>query len=290
MAYGLWLKIDYANLRLSGLGLMAENHKSEFSLVRYMPDVLKGEFVNIGLVMRDTASSFADVCFTRDWRRVLCMDPDADIELLSALEDELRRALHSSAELDQVFLFQKLPDWASNAIQLTPMQGVLTESPAAEIGRLAEMYCEPSRRARRREISGRQGIYTAMRDSFQQAGIWDLMRKRIPVEQYTRKGDPLKLDCGYRPNGVVHLFHAVSLTTSVDSATLLALSYPKICEGIARVENAKTSLTAIVEDNLDRSDDAIGFALDTLTDASILVATTSDLPHIAQRARRDMRV
>jgi hypothetical protein len=266
------------------------SQQCEFFLLRYMPNAANGEFANIGVLVRDAAGTFADVRFTRDWRRVRCMDPDADIELLSALEDELRRVLRSPAELDQVFLFQKLPDWASNAIQLTPMQGVLTDSPAAEIGRLAEMYCESPRRAGRREISSRQAIYTAMRDSFQQAGVWDLMRKRIPVEQYTRNGDPLKLDCGYRPNGVVHLFHAVSLATSVDSATLLALSYPKIREGIARVENAKTSLTAIVEDNLDRSDDAIGFALDTFTDVSILVATTSDLPQIAQRARMELRV
>ncbi len=269
---------------------MAELSQCDFFTIRYVPDVLKGEFVNIGVLLRERSSGFADVRITRDFRRLLCIDRDVDLDYIVALEDELRRALHSAAEFDQVFLFQRLADWASNAIQLTPMQGVLTDSPTAEIGRLAEMYCEPPRRAGRREISGRQAIYTAMRDSFQQAGVWELMRKRIPVEQYTRKGDPLKLDCGYRPNGVVHLFHAVSLTTSVDSATLLALSYPKIRKGIARVENAKTSLTAIVEDNLDRNDDAVGFALDTFTDASILVATTSDLPQIAQRAKVDMRV
>jgi Protein of unknown function (DUF3037) len=269
---------------------MAELSQCEFFLLRYMPNAANGEFANVGVFVRDTAGTFTDVRFTRDWRRVLCMDPDADIELLSALEDELRRALRSQAELDQVFLFQKLPDWASNAIQLTPMQGVLTDSPAAEIGRLAEMYCESPRRAARREISGRQAIRIAMRDSFQQAGIWNLLRHDIPVELYTRKGDPLKIDCGYRPNGIVHLLHGVSLTTSVDSAVLLASRYPQIRDGIARLENAKTTLTAIVEDDLDRKDDAVAFAFDTLADASIFVATTSDLQDVAQRIRREMRM
>lgn len=269
---------------------MAETHQSAFFLVRYMPDLSKGEFVNIGVVLLDEPSAFADVRFTRDWRRVRCLDPDADVEVLEALEGELRAALRSAAELDRVFLFQKLPDWASNALQLTPMQGVLTESPAAEIGRLAEMYCESGRRAGRREMSGRHVIHQAMRSSFEQAGVWNLMRKRIAVAQYTHKGDPLKLDCGYRPNGVVHLFQAVSLATDVDSAKVLAFSYPQVREGIARLENAKTSLTAIVEDDLDLGDESVGFALETFEKTSIMVASVSELPGIAERARQELRV
>ena len=268
---------------------MANTHQCEFFVVRYVPDLAKGEFVNIGVVLRDGVGEFADVKLTRDWRRVRCLDADADVELLAALEEELRNALRSEAELDRVFLFQKLPDWASNALQLTPMQGVLTDSPQAELGRLAEMYCE-ARRGGKRDLSGRQVIFNAMRDSFTQAGVWELMRKKIPVAQYTHKGDPLKLDCGYRPNGVVHLLHAVSLATDVDSAKVLAFSYPQIREGIARLENAKTSLTAVVEDRLDRGDEAIGFALDTFEKTDILVATTSELPQIAERARVEMRV
>lgn len=268
---------------------MAKTQQCEFFVIRYVPDLAKGEFVNIGVVLRDGSGEFADVKLTRDWRRVRCLDADADVELLEALEGELRSALRSEAELDRVFLFQKLPDWASNALQLTPMQGVLTDSPQAEIDRLAEIYCE-TRRGGRREQSGRQVIFNQMRDSFVQAGVWELMRKRIPVAQYTHKGDPLKLDCGYRPNGVVHLFHAVSLATDVDSAKVLAFSYPQIKDGIARVENAKTSLTAIVEDNLDRGDEAIGFALATFEKTNILVATASELPQIAEQARVEMRV
>lgn len=269
---------------------MANSHQSEFFLVRYMPDLLKGEFVNIGVALVDAESSFAGVRFTQDWRRVRCMDADADVEYLAALEEELRKALRSAAELDRVFLFQKLPDWASNALQLTPMQGVITDSPQAELGRLLEMYCESPRRPGHRDLSGRQLIFNAMRDNFTQAGVWDMMRKRIPVAQYTHKGDPLKLDCGYRPNGVVHLFQAVSLATDVDSAKVLAFSYPQIREGIARLEGAKTSLTAIVEDKLDRGDEAIGFALDTFARTSILVATTSELPEIAERTRKELRI
>ncbi len=49
----------------------------EFFLLRYVPDVVKGEFVNIGVLLRETAGSrqagrqaWAQVRFTRDWSRV----------------------------------------------------------------------------------------------------------------------------------------------------------------------------------------------------------------------------
>ncbi len=262
-------------------------HQCDFYVLRYVPDLVKGEFVNIGVVL--LGDDFSDVKMTRDWRRVRCMDAEADLELLAALEEELRSALRSSAVLDQVFLFQKLPDWASNALQLTPIQGVLTDSPEAELGRLVEMYCE-AKRGGKRDLSGRQMIYNAMRESFTNAGVWDLMRQRIPVAQYTYKGDPLKLDCGYRPNGTVHLFHSVSLKTDVDAAKVLAFSYPQIREGIARLEHAKTTLTAVVEDGLNRGDEAVGFALETFEKTEIIVATVSDLPAIAEVARVELRV
>ena len=51
---------------------MAERLQCEFSLIRYVPDVVKGEFVNIGVVLRNAGG--AEVRFTRDWARVRCMD------------------------------------------------------------------------------------------------------------------------------------------------------------------------------------------------------------------------
>ena len=38
------------------------------------------------------AAAAAEVRFTRDWRRVRCLDPDADTALLEGMESELRQA------------------------------------------------------------------------------------------------------------------------------------------------------------------------------------------------------
>ena len=63
----------------------------EFFLIRYVPDVVKGEFTNIGVVLREASASGGGpvVRFTRDWSRVRCMDAEADTGLLEALEGEI---------------------------------------------------------------------------------------------------------------------------------------------------------------------------------------------------------
>ncbi len=85
---------------------MADFRQCDFFLLRYVPDVVKGEFVNVGVVLLENASGdggpsagsgqvFTDVRFTRDWRRVRCLDPEVDIELMESYEAELRRLLES---------------------------------------------------------------------------------------------------------------------------------------------------------------------------------------------------
>ncbi len=80
------------------------------------------------------------------------------------------------------------------------------------------------------------------------------MRQDIAVAPYTKPGDPLKIDCGYRPNGVIHLFHALSLATDVNSAKVLAFSYSDMRDGLSNAEHAMSDLTVVTEDQLDASD------------------------------------
>ena len=273
---------------------MAEKRQCEFFLLRYVPDAVKDEFVNIGVVLMEAGDppGFADLRFTTDWSRVRCLDAAADIEMLEAAEAELRKGLQQS-QASRDDLLKRIHASFSNTLQLSPVKVCLAESPREELGRLAEMYLESrrGREERARAAAGRQAIFQSMRAAFEHAGVWRLpqMRKRIAVAQYTHPGDPLKLDCGYRPNGVVKLFHAVSLASEVDSAKVLAFSLPLIAEGIRKKEKAKTELTAVVEDDLDRKDESVAFALATFKSSHIAVASATDLPAIAERARRELR-
>jgi hypothetical protein len=291
---------------------MAEYRQCEFYLLRYVPDAVKDEFVNLGVVLLETDPTlsqrtrkdgapesdrlFTDVRFTRDWRRVRCLDPDVDVELLESLEGEMRRMLQSrAAEVinyrgpisRREWLLRLLEEGLSNTLQITPAKAVLTENPAAELGKLAQMYLESQARERR-AVAGRRVIYRAMREAFESAGVWALGRQDIAVATYGAKGDPLRIDFGYRPNGVIKMFHSVSLETDVDAAKVLAFSYPTLREGLLRAESAGSELTAVVEDGLRREDDAIGFALATLAASEIRVAAVSEMAGIAEQARVEL--
>ena len=270
---------------------MARRRQLEFFLLRYVPDAVKDEFVNVGVVMVEAGANgggFADVRFTRDWRRVRCLDPQADVEMLAALEREIREQLVTTH--DREVLLRRLEDSFSNVIQLSPAKGCLAEDPAAEMETMASIYLETVKVGGKGEVSGRQRILAAMRDAFEQAGVWGLMRKQIAVAEYTHKGDPLKIDYAYRPNGEIKMFQAVSLETDVDAAKVLAFSYPKIAEGVAKKEKASAVLTAVVEDDLDRLDEAVLFALAILGQSRIRVAAVGEMAGIAEVARRELRV
>lgn len=270
---------------------MADSNKHElgFFLLRYVPDAVKDEFVNVGIVLvgGGVDAGYAGVRFTRDWRRVLCMDPGADLEWLQALEKDIRMRLQDAGGREDILF--RLQDLCSNVIQVSATKGCLGAEPAQELESLAKLYLEaPPIRAGKRVPGGRQRILAAMRNAFEREGVWKLMRKDIAVESYTHEGDPLKIDCAYRPNGVIKMFHGVALSSDVDSAKVLAFSYPEIEAGIARDEKAGLSLTAIVEDGLDRSDEGIRFALAIMERSRIAVAGVSEMPRLAEVARREL--
>jgi hypothetical protein len=278
---------------------MTSFKQCEFFLLRYVPDVIKGEGVNIGVILLEEGrSGFTGVRFTRDWRRARCADPEVDIELLESYEAELQKLLDSrTPEIINYrgpfsrrdWLLGQMQQSFSGALQLAPMTAVLAESPQAALGELAQTYLESTARGHR-ALSGRRVIYTAMREAFQNAGVWQWMRKDIAVAQYTNPGDPLKIDCGYRPNGVLHLFHAVSLGSDVNSAKVLAYSYADMRDRLAEEEHAMSTLTAITEDALDLQDEGIAFALATLAKNDIEVAAVTAMPQIAERARLDLKL
>lgn len=276
--------------------MLSERVQCEFFLIRYVPDVVKGEFANIGVLLREVGKDdSAVVRFTRDWSRVRCMDADADIGLLEALEGEIGARLRMEAPGIKPVM-EILEDTLANSVQMTGVKACLAESLPAEIEQLMKMYVEPLKVKTERKRTGRAAITGAMRTEFERAGVWGLMRKRIAASLYTQAGDPMKIDCGYRPNGVIRMFQAVSLEGDVEAAKGLAYSAPQLVEGVQRVEGAKLELTAIVEplrtvsDTEDEAMERYRFGVEAMERQEIRVVTLSDLARVAETARMELRV
>jgi hypothetical protein len=273
-----------------------ERRTCEFRLIRYVPDAVRNEYVHIGVVLREQGSREpAQIRFTHDWRRVRCMDPEADTALLEGMESELRRRLQEDPDGK---LMKILNEALSLSVQMTEPKAYLAESLPAGMEELMRLYVEPPPRERVSRLSGRAAIQAQMRTEFERAGVWDLLRKKIAASEYTRPGDPLRIDVGYRPNGVIRMFHAVSLEPGVEMAKVLAFSSAGLRAGVERVEKAQLELTAVIEPALklgatDEEPERLEmyrFGVETMEEHQIRVLTTLDLGRVAETARRELRV
>jgi hypothetical protein len=268
---------------------MAEKRKLEFFVLRYVPDAVKGEFVNFGLVAFAGGSNGAeliDVRFTRDRSRLLCLDPRADVEVLEALQKELRQEIGQIRS--EAALLRRIEDSFSNVIQLSPVLPALTEKEALlEIDDVARILLEVPKARKIHERAGRKKILDTMRQAFDKAGVLPLV-SAVPAEPYTKAGDPFEFDFGYRVGGEIKLFHAVSLRASVDSAVMLAARYPKIVPVMEKVTGAAPMLTAVIEAEVDRARAEVGFALEMMAESRIRVTSTTETRAIAETARVEL--
>ena len=274
----------------------SQRRACEFRLLRYVPDAVRNEYVHIGVILREQGSrEAAQVRFTRDWRRVHCLDPEADTALLEGMESELRKRFEAEPDGS---LMRLLSESLSLSVQMTEPKAYLAESLPAGMEELMRLDVEPQPRERVSRLSGRAAIQAKMRTEFEQAGVWDLLRKRIAASEYTRPGDPLRIDVGYRPNGVIRMFHAVSLEPGVEMAKVLAFSAAGLRIGVERVERAQLELTAVIEPaaRLGATDEEperleiYRFGVETMEENQIRVLTTQDLGRVAETARRELRV
>jgi hypothetical protein len=268
---------------------VAELRQLEFFLLRYAGDATNGESVNLGVVAIAPESSgpgFADVRFAHDWRRLRCFDPLVDTEELEALEREIRRDLQDPQR--RVELLKRTGDAWSNLVRCEPLQGCLTESPAKEIEVLSSLYLETPGVAEKRDLGGRQRIVSHIKDELERAGVLPFMQRDISMSEYTRPGDPMKLDFGYPLRDSFKFLQAVSLRQRVDSGLTLAARFPQIAASMQAKKNLRAWLTAVVEDDLLKRDE-VDFTLDMMSESGIVVARVSDMPGITEGIRLELQ-
>jgi hypothetical protein len=274
-----------------------KRRQCEFQLIRYVPDPVRNEFVNIGVVLRAAGGEQSALRFTRDWGRVRCLDPDADIQMLEALEIEIGHRLRFSPADDPRPVMARLEDTLSNGLQITETKAYLVETFLTGLEELMRLYVDTPRRERSQRRGGRSALVAVMRMRFEEAGVWALMRKQIAAADYA-PGDPLRIDCGYRFNGDARMFQAISLESDVDDAKVLAFSAAGLIAGVKKMEKAKLELTAIIGPIRDRTGEEpdedrtlrYEYARAIMEKHLIRVLTSSDLPGVAERARRELLV
>jgi hypothetical protein len=111
----------------------------QYFVLRYVPNVVSGNSINIGVVMVALGGAdFGQVRFLNDWTPVLRFDPNADMDFLNAFARDIGEQLGDPEKREHIL--QHMNESFSNSIQLSTPQICVSEDPSAELEQLSAQY------------------------------------------------------------------------------------------------------------------------------------------------------
>jgi len=122
--------------------MRTEHRCIEFFVLSYVPQVVSDEKYNLALIAlerRDERTCSTDARFISDTKALLNFDPNADIDMVSALFDEIKEKLRRPEDAED--FLQTMLDSFSNVIQISDRKTVIISGePASEVTNLAALY------------------------------------------------------------------------------------------------------------------------------------------------------
>lgn len=227
--------------------MAGEERTYRFYLLRYMPDLVRGEFINIGVLLHDpTGKGLYPPRLLQDFRRVRRLHPWADLAVLAGLQKQIEA--EAAAPEDVTGCLNRL-EQSCNVVQITEPKAVLTGDPEAELDRLYETYVREPRYSTRLGAAverSRAWIRSQLTAALRRAGLWQKLERAIPVAEFTHAGDPFKFDFGYRHNAHRGFLHVLALERETNRAKVLAYTMEHIHVRLS-AQKLQASCTAVVE-------------------------------------------
>jgi len=245
-----------------------------YRILRYVPNLVRDEWVNIGVLIFDSKSGERRLRMIEEqeeFARVRKLHPSADQAVLRGLREHLESrfdsagaANGSAADWQQVLA--KLDNTLSEALQLAQPKGVLGGDLDAELDRLYADHVAPQRAAWRVGAPGsRAFIRNYCSQVWRQGQLWGRVEKSVRVAEYTFAGDPMRLDYCYRRNGTRGYVQTLSVSRAPADCKLYAYTAARIA---ARAPFA-SEFTAVTDLALQDGNERHRFVRDTLRDAGI---------------------
>jgi len=249
-------------------------HNCAYRILRYTPNLVRDEWVNIGVLLFDPDSGERRLRLIEEqeeYRRVRRLHPEADEALLRGLRDNLEDRFESARSSNGHTgglqeLLHKWDDTLSNILQLAPQKGVLSSDLDVELERLYEDHVAVPSLTRRAGVPGtRAQMRSYCSQVFRQARLWDKIQKSVRAAEFTFPGDPMRIDYSYRRNGTRGFLHTLPVSRSPGDAKVLAYT----AERIAARSSLKTEFAAITDIDLTEPNDRNRFVDRTLRDAGV---------------------
>jgi hypothetical protein len=224
-----------------------------YRLLRYTPNLIRDEWVNIGVLLEEMNGHEGHSATPRramrlieeaaELNRVRRLHPGADEDLLRALPAEFDARLRAATS-DVDSYVEKLDQTLSTTLQFSPQKALLAEDFDAELDRLFRDHVAAPAGVRGGLIENtRAWIRRRLNDVFRKHRILEKLERSLRVEGYTQPGDPMRLDYGYRYNGTRGFIQGVALNRDHPSQAKV-LAYTVEC---IRRQAANSEFTAVTE-------------------------------------------
>lgn len=249
-------------------------------LVNYVPDLVRGESINIGVLLHCPSEKYLGCLFTDDLRRVRKFHAQADLEFLRELQEHWEQEIDEHEDdLDAYLRFTQRT--LSNLIQVSEPRACRLSNPPEELQSLFARHVGP-RLAAAEPQDTRLRIKQQLKSALVHAGAWQHVEKHVPAARWTHPGDPFRFDYGYRPqefegkpNGHFKFIHALSLKRDTDLAKVMVYTI----DHVRRKEFAE--LTAVVEGTAAADDEAALLSRQILEEGRIVIQTLAGIGQFA---------
>ena len=254
-----------------------------YRVLRYTPNLVRDEWVNIGVLVFDPANGERRMRLIEEpeeYARVRRLHPRADEELLRALRDDLENRFATATQLfngngatekpgngqtsvDWLKLLGKWDETLSNALQLAPQKGVHAGDLDAETERLYADHVALQRGEARVGAPGSRGaIRSYCAQVFKQGRLWERLQKSLRAEEFTFAGDPMRIDYAYQRNGTQGFVQTLSVSRAPGDVKSLAYTVERI-----RAKVPSSEFTAVTDVRLLADNERHAFVRETLRDA-----------------------
>lgn len=121
---------------------MPERHSFDYAVVRVVPRVERGEFLNAGVVLFSSTAAWLGARVGLDRERLRALAPDADVELIETYLEQIPIICAGGGEagsigqLPQRARFHWLVAPRSTIIQMSPVHAGVHHDPGAALGNL----------------------------------------------------------------------------------------------------------------------------------------------------------
>lgn len=185
---------------------MPTSRLCEYAVLQFVPDPIRNETVNIGVILRELEGDFVAARITPDFRRVHCLFPGFESAHLKGLQSSLEEALRKDAR----YFVYLAEETFSQSLRMGGFHGLTTADPARACGELYERFVaapEPTGETRGAPTVRARAL-DELRTMFRREHILEMLQYRRAARDLGLADDPFRFDFHFqtpRRRGVVQV-------------------------------------------------------------------------------------